>query len=75
MSDFEDVTLYIEFMVGLAASAALESASAAVVATEVAAEAEKLAVAETAEAVYAVLLAALREVGFVLDVVVVMMYK
>jgi hypothetical protein len=53
MSDFEDVTLYVELLVGLAASAALESVSAAVVGTEVAAEAEKLAMAETAEAVYA----------------------
>ena len=66
---------YIELLVGVAASAALESASAAVVATEVAAEAEELAVAETAEVVRSVLLAAPWEVGFVLDVVVVMMYK
>ena len=67
MSDFEDVTFYIDLLIGLAASAALESASAAVVATEVAAEAGKLAVAKMAEAVYAVMLSALREVGFVHD--------
>jgi hypothetical protein len=42
MSDCQDVTLYIELLVGLAASTRLESASAAVVAMEFAAEAEKL---------------------------------
>jgi hypothetical protein len=44
-------------------------------AKKVAAEMEEPAMAEVVEAVYAFLLAALREVGFVLEVFVVMMYK
>jgi hypothetical protein len=61
-----------ELLVGLAVSTAIELASAAVVPTKAAAEAEKLAVAETAEAMHVMLLAAHREVGFVLNDVVVM---
>ena len=66
---------YIELLVGVATSAALESASAAMAATEVVSEMEEPAMAEAVEAVYAFLLAASRNVGFVLEVFVVMMYK